>query len=128
MVHDKDVEMFPREKHYVWHVTNSCLLPEFPGTRYARGRYQPGEISMNSKIKTGLVVSAFAATLSAGVFIGQAFADQPHMQSALDALRTARSELQAAEANKGGHRVKALNYVNSAIDEVRAGIEFRRDH
>jgi hypothetical protein len=29
-----------------------------------------------------------------------------------------------AEANKGGHRVNALNLVNQAIGEVRAGMEY----
>ena len=48
--------------------------------------------------------------------------DQPHMQSALDALQSAKTNLQNAEADKGGHRVKALEFVNAAIDEVNAGI------
>ena len=53
---------------------------------------------------------------------------QPHMQNALDNLNTARSELQAAENNKGGHRERALNLIGSAIDEVQRGIEFARTH
>jgi hypothetical protein len=48
--------------------------------------------------------------------------DQPHMQAALDALRSARRNLDSAVADKGGHRVKAIGYVNSAIDEVEKGI------
>ena len=48
--------------------------------------------------------------------------DQPHMQSALDALQSAKTNLQNATADKGGHRVKALEFVNAAIDEVNAGI------
>jgi len=53
---------------------------------------------------------------------------QPHMQTALDNLITARSELQAAEANKGGHRERALGLINSAIDQVQRGIDFARAH
>ena len=49
--------------------------------------------------------------------------DQPHMERALELLREARNNLQAAAADKGGHRMKALGYVNSAIDEVKKGID-----
>lgn len=49
--------------------------------------------------------------------------DQPHMQLALDLLRDARGELEAATADKGGHRVRAIGYVNNAIDEVKKGID-----
>lgn len=49
--------------------------------------------------------------------------DQPHMQRALELLRDAKSNLEAATSDKGGHRVKAIGYVNSAIDEVKKGID-----
>ena len=49
--------------------------------------------------------------------------DQPHMQRALDLLRDARSNLEAATSDKGGHRVRAIAFVNSAIDEVKKGID-----
>jgi uncharacterized protein YqeY len=49
--------------------------------------------------------------------------DQPHMQRALDLLRDAKTNLEAATSDKGGHRVKAIAYVNSAIDEVKKGID-----
>ena len=55
-------------------------------------------------------------------------ADQPHMQAALDALRTAERELHEAEADKGGHRVKAERLVHDAIAEVEKGINFDRRH
>lgn len=51
-----------------------------------------------------------------------AIAAQPHMSNALNALYTARNELNAAATNKAGHRVNALNYVNEAISEVKAGM------
>ena len=65
-------------------------------------------------------------TLATGVLIGQALAYQEHMHAALDALRTARSELQASEPNKGGHREAAIRLVDQAIDETRAGIDYAR--
>ncbi|HXL79741.1 MAG TPA: hypothetical protein VN951_02605 [Pyrinomonadaceae bacterium] len=49
--------------------------------------------------------------------------DQPHMQRALDLLRDAKANLEAATSDKGGHRVKAIGYVNNGIDEVKKGIE-----
>ena len=49
--------------------------------------------------------------------------DQPHMQRALDLLRSAKSNLEAATTDKGGHRVRAIGFVNDAIDEVKKGID-----
>ena len=62
---------------------------------------------------------ALALVFTAGVVTGA----QPHMVNALGALQTAKSELQAAQANKGGHRLKAIDLVNQAISEVQAGME-----
>ena len=62
----------------------------------------------------GLVAGGFAA--------GCATAAQPHMTNALNALQTARAELQVAEHNKGGHRVIAIQRVDDAINQVRLGI------
>jgi hypothetical protein len=77
---------------------------------------------MKIDIRKGLIGGAFAATLGTGVFIGQAIADQPHMYQALSALRSARAELAYATPNKGGHRARALKYVDSAIYETQRGI------
>jgi hypothetical protein len=52
--------------------------------------------------------------------------DQPHMQAALDALESARANLDKADADKGGHRAKAIDLVKDAISEVRAGIAAAR--
>ena len=73
-------------------------------------------------------IAALGATLALGVAIGQAIAAQPHMEAALSALQSAKAELQQAVADKGGHRVKALDSVNTAISETRAGIEFAKTH
>ena len=78
---------------------------------------------MTKGLKTALAVGALAATLASGMAIGVAVASQPHMMAAMDALRTARSELMLAEHNKMGHRAEALCLVNSAIEEVRLGMD-----
>jgi hypothetical protein len=46
------------------------------------------------------------------------------MEAALGHLHSARTELQSAMANKGGHREKAIVLVNQAIAEVQAGIDY----
>jgi len=65
-----------------------------------------------------------AAIFAAGCLAGAAVAAQPHMQAALDYLKSARSELITATPNKGGHRARAIKAVDEAIQETRAGIDF----
>jgi hypothetical protein len=48
------------------------------------------------------------------------------MQEALGSLQAARASLVAAQANKGGHRERAIGFVDSAIAETRAGINYAR--
>ena len=66
------------------------------------------------------------ACLIAGTAIGAsiAYANQPHMVSALEILGSARAELVRATANKGGHRERAIEAVDRAIYETRQGIAF----
>jgi hypothetical protein len=52
--------------------------------------------------------------------------DQPHMQAALDALESAKNNLERASADKGGHRANALGLVKDAIGEVKKGIDSGR--
>lgn len=53
---------------------------------------------------------------------------QPHMRAALTSLRAAKGHLEEATADKGGHRAKALELVNSAIKETEAGIAYDNRH
>ena len=69
-------------------------------------------------IQVVAVLAISATTFAAGL----AVAAQPKMQAALEALRNARGQLERAEHDKGGHRVKALGLIDPAIDEVKAGI------
>jgi hypothetical protein len=67
-------------------------------------------------------IAAVAVIIVASFACGYVVAAQPHMMNALNALQNARSELQVAERDKGGHRVNALRLINEAIGEVQAGI------
>ncbi len=66
--------------------------------------------------------------LAVGFIAGQLSAAQPHMNAALKQLRAARTSLNKASADKGGHRERALDLVNRAIDEVERGIAYDRRH
>jgi hypothetical protein len=67
---------------------------------------------------------AGAAAVFAALAIPALAEPQPHMRAALDALQTAEKQLAIAAPDHGGHRVKALAQVRSAIAEVRKGIAF----
>lgn len=72
---------------------------------------------------------ACAAALGIGFAGGTVAAErQPHMRAALRALTTAKVQLQEANADKGGHREKALRLVNEAIGEVQAGVRYDNRH
>ena len=77
---------------------------------------------MNIRTKVLAVAAGMVVAGGLGFGVGTVEAQQPHMQNALGYLTSAQSELQVAEANKGGHRVNALNLVNQAITQVQAGI------
>jgi hypothetical protein len=46
------------------------------------------------------------------------------MEAALDHLQSARTELESALADKGGHRARAMSLVDQAMAEVQAGMEW----
>ncbi len=71
------------------------------------------------------LVRVMALVVLAGISIG-ATPDQPNMQAARTNLLQARSALQRAARNKGGHRANAIGLVNSAISEVDLGIQYDR--
>jgi hypothetical protein len=78
--------------------------------------------------------STVALTLALGVVAGGSFiatasaGEQPHMQSALDHLKAAKTALEAASHDHGGHRAKALKATEAAIKEVEEGIDWAAKH
>ncbi len=76
-------------------------------------------------------VNTIAAAVVALVLVVPQFAfsqDQPHMQEALRHLQAAVEELQKAEHDKGGHRAKALELTQQAIQHVNEGIRYGDTH
>lgn len=71
--------------------------------------------------------------LAVGIAIGAAgnafvaTAQQPNMQSALSSLQAARAELVAARPNKGGHRERAIGFVDQAINQTQLGMNYAGD-
>ena len=65
----------------------------------------------------GAIIGGLAVACTAG-------ANQPNMQAALGSLQAAKGELIQARPNKGGHRERAINFVNAAISETEAGINY----
>lgn len=78
--------------------------------------------SMNRRQIAVLAVGATAAGLAAGTTGAEAY--QGNMERALSALYDALASLREASSNKGGHRVKAMELINAAIQETQAGIEY----
>ena len=74
--------------------------------------------------RVGLVSSIGCLIVGAVAGATIAFAAQPHMVNALASLQAARAELVQAVANKGGHRERAIEAVDRAISETRAGISY----
>ncbi len=73
-------------------------------------------------------VLALLVVLATAFVAGRASADQPHMQAALGHLRAAKTELELATSDKGGHRAKAIALTNDAIAQVERGIAYDRRH
>lgn len=84
---------------------------------------------MNDWISRRSYVRSLLAAIGAGsFFVKTANADQPAMQNALNHLQQAKKLLERADTDKGGHRKKALEHTNQAIDEVQMGIRYDRAH
>ena len=54
--------------------------------------------------------------------------EEPHMSAALGHLQEAKSELERATPNKGGHRERAMQLVDQAMEQVRAGEAYYQQH
>ena len=87
-------------------------------------------ISDHRPVLKVITLSLLAVALfGGGAAYGSLRADpQPHMREALLALKSARGHLEAASADKGGHRARAIELVTSAMEEVQAGMDYDNRH
>lgn len=53
---------------------------------------------------------------------------EPHMSAAMGHLEQAKAELERAAPNKGGHREKAIQLVNDAMQQVQEGEQYFQQH
>ncbi len=87
---------------------------------------------LDSKITRRGFATAAATGVAAVGLLGasakSADAYQGNMERALSALYAALGDLREATANKGGHRVRAMDLIGQAIAETQAGIEFANEH
>lgn len=117
----------------------SAAPPDQPFMEAARADLQKAKTELNLAMRdkgghrakaVGLVNQAIGQ-VNAGIEYARrhnhiAAPDQPHMQAALDALESARNNLDKANADKGGHRANAIQLVKDAIAEVKMGIDAAR--
>ena len=75
--------------------------------------------------KTTAVLGLLVAVMFAS-FVSAKPVDQPRMQAAKSDLLSARAQLMQADHNKGGHRTKAINFINQAVAAINRGIAFDR--
>jgi hypothetical protein len=83
---------------------------------------------MTRKSFASLFAILFVTAVASVSIVARPAPDQPRMQAARVDLNQARASLQRASSNKGGHRVKAIEYINAAIGEINRGIAFDRRH
>lgn len=53
---------------------------------------------------------------------------EPHMSAAYGHLEQARTELDRATANKGGHKERAMQLVDQAMQEIEQGEQYYQGH
>ncbi|CCB66657.1 conserved protein of unknown function [Hyphomicrobium sp. MC1] len=68
------------------------------------------------------------AAAFASLVTKEAVAYQGNMERAIGSLQEAMQFLRDATSDKGGHREKAMNLIEQAIGETRAGMAYAAEH
>jgi hypothetical protein len=97
-------------------------------SRFIRKGHMIFDSQMTRRGFAAAAVTGAAAVGLLGASTNSASAYQGNMERALGSLHQALGELRQATANKGGHRVRAMELVNQAIAETQAGVEFADEH
>jgi hypothetical protein len=81
------------------------------------------------KIATLVLLALMLMTPTMSLFPAAPQRDVPaEVESAKRALEQARSDLNHAGSNWGGHRAAALNHIDQALKEVNEAEQFAREH
>ncbi|GGF86769.1 hypothetical protein GCM10007301_53350 [Azorhizobium oxalatiphilum] len=80
----------------------------------------------NKSLIAGVALGVGAMAGGQALLNAPALANQPFMEAALGSLQAAKANLIKAEPNKGGHRERAIELVNQAINQTEQGIAFAR--
>jgi hypothetical protein len=87
---------------------------------------------MPKKVSTIASMGILLSVILAGSLLaqaqGQGDQNQPQMNQALQNLRQAEDSLQTASHDKGGHRLRAIELIRQAEQEVQMGIDFDNQH
>jgi uncharacterized membrane-anchored protein YhcB (DUF1043 family) len=79
--------------------------------------------------RIGLVIGIFLIGLTFGIVSSAWTAERhPHIRAAQRDLASAKSHLQRAARDFGGHRARAVGLIDQAQDELRQALEFDRTH
>ena len=79
-------------------------------------------------LRRSLTYLAIVVLVATGFVAGHLTAQQVHMVNALDHLKAAKAELEAASPDKGGHRAKAIQLTKDAIHQTELGIGVGASH
>ena len=85
---------------------------------WRRSAYNAAMKTFTVTIVSLLAISTFSLTTTR--------ADQPHMQTALQQLRAALAQLEAAVPDKAGWRARAIQSTKTAISQTQNGIAAAR--
>jgi hypothetical protein len=80
------------------------------------------------KVSTIVLAMMFTVSVGRDAVRSAGAEKQPHMRAALQALENAAAQLQKATPDKGGHRARAMQLTDQAIDAVKKGIAFDNAH
>jgi len=86
-----------------------------------KSRRELALLATGGVIASGLIVAGAKSALADEV-------REEFMVRARRQLNEALQSLQQADDNKGGHKIAAVRFVQQAIDEVNAGIEYANHH
>ena len=83
----------------------------------------PSVLALALTLSTSALAQAPAPAPKGGQMGGAGKEDHPHIEAAMKALENAKHQLETAAQDFSGHRAKALEHVNQALDECREALK-----